>query len=120
MFKILALIGLILVGNVFAAQTTEDESAKNLETIVTRIVLASAFEMTAQLASLEDARREELNASLINQFDETGAHSFLELKAINTQEEAIDARNYYRNAKNALSALRANLRNQMFSVPTDK
>jgi hypothetical protein len=46
------------------------------------------------------------------QFEETKAHSFLELKTIETRGEAAAALIYYRNEKNALSVLRDNLMNQ--------
>jgi hypothetical protein len=118
MFKMLALIGLILAENAFAPQIADE----SLETIEKRIVWVSAFEMTAHLASLEDADRdrERLNTSLISQFEETKAHSFLELKTIETRGEAIDAWNYYKHAKDNLSELRTELIKQKFSVPTDK
>jgi len=110
MFSLLALIGLILAENAFASQIADE----SLETIEKRIVWVSAFEMTAHLASLEDADRdrERLNTSLISQFEETKAHSFLELKTIETRGEAAAALIYYRNEKNALSVLRDNLMNQ--------
>ena len=92
MFKIFASIGLILVGNVFAAQTTEDNSAQNLETIEGRIVSATAFEMMAIKASVDDADREELNTSLIDQFTNAGAFSFFELKTIEIEPKDYDER----------------------------
>ncbi|MCX7351982.1 MAG: hypothetical protein NTW22_01685 [Proteobacteria bacterium] len=114
MFKILALIGLVLVGNVFAAQITEDNSAQNLETIEGRIVSATAFEMMAIKASVDDADREELNTSLIDQFTNAGAFSFFELKTIETPEKARLARNYYKTVKDSLSEMRTGLKNHIF------
>jgi hypothetical protein len=119
MFKIFASIGLILVGNVFASQIADE----SLETIEGRIVSATAFEMMAIKASVEDADRRELNTSLIQQFTSADAFSFLELKTIETPEKARLARNYYKTVKDSLSEMRTGLKNHIFltsAESTDK
>ena len=111
MFKILTLIGIIFTGNIFGSQFTQDSLAEFI--IERRIICASAFEMTARLASVGTA--EELNASLINQFTEMekelGCCDQLKLKCIDTVEKATEARNYYKKAKDSLTELRNNLVN---------
>lgn len=127
MFKLLTLITLIFIGNIFAAATNVinlDSLSEQLEKTERWTIRAAAFEMMASLASMSDADRKQLNVSLIDQFTEMeqefGRCHQLELKSIETQEEAAEAQKYYKKVKKNLSSLKAQLENKIDSLNIEK
>lgn len=105
MLKALIVIGFIISGNFFAAETKE-QLERQLVQIHERTSAAGKFAQLAQYVINNESKASDLNDSLTQQFEEMrqnqGESSLIVFRAIATKEEAVAARFYYLGVRNNL------------------
>lgn len=105
MLKVLVILGILVTGSFFAAETKE-QLEQQLEQIHERTLAAGKFAQLAQYVTDNEGEASELNDLLTQQFEEMrqnqGESSLIVLRAIATKEEAQTARAYYLGVRNNL------------------
>ena len=105
MLKVLVILGILVTGSFFAAETKE-QLEQQLEQIHERTLAAGKFAQLAQYVTDNEGEASELNDILTQQFEEMrqnqGESSLIVLRAIATKEEAQTARAYYLGVRNNL------------------
>jgi len=107
MLKVLAILGIFVTGNFFAAETKE-QLERQLAQIHEGTSAAGKFAQLAKYVIDNESKASESNDSLTQQFEEIrqnqGESSLIVLRAIATKEEAQAARAYYLGVRNNLLA----------------
>ena len=105
MLKVLVILGILVTGSFFAAETKE-QLEQQLEQIHERTLAAGKFAQLAQYVTDNEGEASESNDLLTQQFEEMrqnqGESSLIVLRAIATKEEAQTARAYYLGVRNNL------------------
>jgi len=105
MLKVLVILGILVTGSFFAAETKE-QLEQQLEQIHERTSAAGKFAQLAKCVVDNESKASELSNSLTAQFDEMqqnqGENSLITLRGIATKEEAQAARAYYLGVRNNL------------------
>ena len=107
MLKVLVILGILVTGSFFAAETKE-QLEQQLAQIHERTSAAGKFAQLAQYVIDNESKATESNDSLTQQFEEMrqnqGESSLIVLRDIATKEKAQAARAYYLGVRNNLFA----------------